>query len=104
MLQTIVCGPDATLDQTADINPNHLAQAQMFGFRVSPSGRLTGIFIVFNVLPYVNHSGMHISRMGKNKRIMKKFHYFHNIANSEITQTKDQALSLVLHHVQFLSC
>lgn len=85
-LQTIVCGPAATLNQTADTNPNCLAQAQMFGFshRVFPSGRLTGIFIVFSVLPYANHSGMQISRMGKNKRRMKKIHYFHNFFPSHV--------------------
>lgn len=92
------------------------------------------LLIVFNVHPYLNHSGMKLSRREKKKRGIKNFlshywsqkiaqyHYFYpshlsmvtfsscyvqgvwHVINSEITYSKAQALFLFLHPVQFLSC
>lgn len=90
--------------------------------------------ILFNVHPYLNHSGMQLSRREKEERRIKHFlsHYwslktlhYHcfypshlstvtflscyaqgvgHIVNSEIAYSKAQALFFVLHPTQFLSC
>lgn len=125
--QATFCGPAATLNQTADMNPNCPAQPEGL-----PVGQINcyRLLIVSNLPPRLHHPACSFPK--GEKRIIKnslsrywslkiaQYHYFYPfwlpvvtffslqgvwpMVISGTTYCKAQALFFLLHPVQFLSC